>query len=138
LPAFASSISAIFRLNNSFSAADIFWIAPPVPRRQVVAIDQRVPRLDVRVHYTGGVERVQRYQEVAEEVLHLPLGQVIVLLLSIVIVVILPPAVGAIVVIPADGRGAARWSRPLWHSHWDSGPACSSTSAGSCRACHRC
>ena len=53
------------------------------------AIDQHVSRLDVRVHYAGGVERVQRYQEVAEEVLHLPLGQVIVLLLSIVIVVAL-------------------------------------------------
>ncbi len=111
MPASASSISAIFHLNNCFSAADIFWIAPPVPRRRVGAIDQHVPRLDVRVHYAGGVERVQRYQEVAEEVLHLPLGQVIVLLLSIVIVVVLSPAVGAIVIVPADGRGAACWRR---------------------------
>ncbi len=111
MPESASSISAIFCLNNSFSAADIFWIAPPIPRRRVGAIDQRVLRLDVRVHYAGGVEGVQRYQEVAEEVLHLPLGQVIVLLLSIVIVVVLPPAVGAIVVVPADGSSAARWRR---------------------------
>ncbi len=111
MPASASSISTIFRLNNSFSAADIFWIAPPVPQRRVGAIDQHVPLLDVRVHYGGGVERVQRYQEVAEEVLHLPLGQVIVLLLSIVIAVVLSPTVGAIVIVPADGRGAARWRR---------------------------
>jgi hypothetical protein len=111
LPASALSISAIFHLNNSFSAEDIFWIAPPVPRRWVGGIDQNVSWLDVRVHYAGGMERVQRYQEVAEEVLHFPLGQVIVLLLSIVIVVVLSPAVGAIVIVPADGRGAARWRR---------------------------
>jgi hypothetical protein len=111
LPASASSISAIFRLNNSFSVANIFWIAPPVPRRQVGASDQRVPRLDVRVHYAGGVERVQRYQEVAEEAPHLQLRQVIVLLLSNVVIVVLLPAGGTIVVVPADGRGAARWRR---------------------------
>ncbi len=74
-------------------------------------IDQHVPRLDVRVHYAGSGEHVQCYQEVAEEVLHLPLGQVIVLLLSIVIVVILSPAVSTIVIVPADGRGAACWHR---------------------------
>ncbi len=74
MPASASSISAIFCLNNSFSMADIFWIAPSIPRRRVGAIDQRVLRLDVHVHYAGGVERVQHYQEVAEEALHLPLG----------------------------------------------------------------
>jgi hypothetical protein len=111
LPASALSISAIFRLNNSFSAADIFWIAPPIPQQRVGAIDQHVPRLDVCVHYAGGVEHVQCYQEVAEEVLHLPLEQVIVLLLLIVIVVVLSPAVGTIVIIPTDGRGAARWRR---------------------------
>ncbi len=71
------------------------------------AIDQHVPRLDVRVHYAGGVERVQRYQEVAEEELHLPLAQVIVLLLSIGIVAILSPPINAIIIIPADGCGAA-------------------------------
>jgi hypothetical protein len=77
----------------------------------VGAIDQHVLRLDVRVHYAGGVERIQHYLEVAEEVLHLPLGQVIVLLLSIVIVIVLSPAVSAIVIVPTDGRGAARWCR---------------------------
>jgi hypothetical protein len=111
LPASASSISTIFPLNNSFSAADIFWIAPPIPRQRVGAIDQHVLRLDVRVHYAGGVERVQCYQEMAEEVLHLPLGQVIVLLLLIVIVVVLPTTIGAIVVVSANGRGAARCCR---------------------------
>jgi hypothetical protein len=143
----ASLISAIFCLNNSFSAADIFWIAPPIPQRRVGVIDQHVPQLDVCVHYAGSVERVQRYQEVAEELLHLPLGQVIILLLLIIIIVVLSPAVGAIVITPADGCGTAHWRciavAPLpmmmaspWQSHWELGPACSSTSAGSCCACH--
>ncbi len=109
LPASALSIFAIFHLNNSFFVADIFWITPPIPQQWVGAIDQPVPQLDVRVHYAGSVECVQRYQEVAEEALHLLLGQVIVLLLLIVIVVVLPPATGGIVVIPAGGHGAARW-----------------------------
>jgi hypothetical protein len=77
-------------------------IAPPVPRRR--AVDQRVPRLDVPVHYAGGVQRVQRYQEVAEVVLHLALGEVVIVLLLatiVVVVVVFSSVVDAIVVIPA-------------------------------------
>jgi hypothetical protein len=56
------------------------------------------------VHYAGGVQRVQRYQEVAEVVLHLALGEVVIVLLLatiVVVVVVFSSVVDAIVVIPA-------------------------------------
>ena len=74
-------------------------IAPLVPRQR--AVDQRVPRLDVPVHYAGCMERVQRYQAVAEVLLHLALRQEIVLLA--IVIVVFPSVIDAIIIVPAVG-----------------------------------
>ncbi len=56
------------------------------------------------MHYAGCVERVQRYQEVAEVLLHLALRQVIVL--PAIVVVVFPSVVNAIIIVPAVGCAA--------------------------------
>ena len=77
-------------------------IAPLVLRQRPV--DQHVPRLAVPVHYAGCVKRVQRYQEVAEVLLHIALRQVIALLA--IIVVVFPSVADAIMIVPAVGCAA--------------------------------
>ncbi len=77
-------------------------IAPLVHRQR--AVDQRVLQLDVPVHYDGCVKRVQRYQEVAEVLLHIALRQVIALLA--IVVVVFPSVVDAIIIVPAVGCAA--------------------------------